>query len=62
MIAKKIEGSITNTCLLKIRLNSRGYEWDDTWVLIRNYGLTMLYLPFKSINSATSISVSNLKD
>ena len=33
----------------------------DSGVLIRNDGPTMLYIPFKNINSATNIGVSNLK-
>ena len=62
MIDKSIEGSITKTSLNKLRINREEYEWDETGVLIRNYGPTTPELIFKSTNPASRIGVSNLKD
>ena len=61
MIAKSIEGSITKKNLKELILRRREYEQAYTGVLIRNDGLTMINLIFKSINPAIMISVSNLK-
>ena len=36
--------------------------WDENGVLIRNYGPTMIYVLFKSINPDTSIGIYNLED
>ena len=38
------------------------YEWTDDGGLMGNKEPTMIYIIFKSINPATSIGVSNLKD
>ena len=48
--------------LKKIRIHRRQYELADAGGLKSNYGPIMIYLLFKSINLATSIDVSNLKD
>ena len=46
----------------KLRLDRWGYEWSEYWGIIRNYERTMFYFIFKSINPATRIGVSHLKD
>ena len=61
IINKEIEGSITKTSLKNIRILRKGYKWEDSGVIKKRYGTTMLYLLFKSINLATRIGVSNLK-
>ena len=61
MIAKAIEGSMTNTSLKKLRLHRGEYEYPDAGIIIRNDRPTMLYLIFKGINTATRIGVSNLE-
>ena len=38
------------------------YEWTDDGGLMGNKEPTMIYIIFKSINPATSIGVSKLKD
>ena len=60
MIAKEIEGSITNTYLNKIRFHRGEYECTEAGIIIRNGGNTMLYLLLKSNNPATRIGISNL--
>ena len=62
MIAKVIEGSIKNISLKKISLDQGGYEWSEYGIPKRNDGHTMIYFIFKSINPATRIGASNLKD
>ena len=61
-IAKEIKGSITNKYLKKLMLHHREYEWTYYEGIKSNDGTTMLYRIFKSINPATRIVVSNLKD
>ena len=61
MIDKIVEVSITNTYLRRLRLHSREYEWTYYGGLISNDGTNILYLIFKSINPATSISFFKLK-
>ena len=61
MISKAIYGSVKKTSLKKIRLHKGEYDWDDAWVLVMNYGPTMLYLILKFINPASRIGVPNLK-
>ena len=62
MIAKAIKVSIKNTYIKKLRLHQGEYEWADNGGIISNYVPTMLYLILKSINPATGIGFSNLKD
>ena len=61
MIAKLIEVSITNTSFKKIRIHQKEYEWSEARSLISNYGPTMIYILFKSINPNTRIGISTLK-
>ena len=61
MIAKVIECSTTKTSLNKLYPHKNYYSWEDSGCLIRSDGPTMIYLPFKIINLATRIGVSNLK-
>ena len=62
MIAKAIEGHITKQSMKKLRLENRFYEWKGADGTVRNDGPTMLYLLLKSVNPATRIGLSNLKE
>ena len=62
MIAKAIEGSIKNTYLKKIMFHQGEFELAVAGGIIRKCGHTILYLLLKSINPATRIGVSKLKD
>ena len=61
MIAKAIEGSITNNSLKEPMYHQGKYEWADTGGIISNYGPTVIKLLLKNISPATRIGVSNLK-
>ena len=62
MTVKAIEGWITKKYLKKLRLNLREYECTYAGVIISNDVPTIIELIFKSINTATIVSVLNLKD
>ena len=61
MIVKEIVGSITKTSLKKLRLHLREFEWKYAGGPISNDVPTIIELIFKTINTSTIISVSNLK-
>ena len=62
MIAKAMEDSITTTSIKKLQFHRGEYVWSDEGCLLSNDGTTMIYLLLKSINPATRIGVSNLKN
>ena len=62
MIHKEIVVSSTKTSLNTSQLIHNDYDWNDSGVIINNDATTIIYLLFKSINTTTSIGVSNLKD